>query len=98
MGYSLQANKKTQEGGKHPDRNQQFEYINELGKKHIKAGNPVISIDTKKRDQIGNYKNVGKSLCKKQTPTEVNVYDFKTKKAVPYGIYPTFRPPFYKNN
>ena len=87
MGYSLQANKKTKEGGTHPDRNQQFEYINDLVKKFIQSGNPVISIDTKKKEQIGNYKNGGKSLCRKQTPTEVNVYDFETRKAIPYGIY-----------
>ncbi len=87
MGYSLQANKKTKEGGNHPDRNLQFEYINELSKKYIQSKNPVISIDTKKKEQIGNYKNGGKSLCKKQTPTAVKVYDFETKKAVPYGVY-----------
>ena len=62
MGYSLQANKKTQEGGNHPDRNEQFEYINDLGIKYIQSGNPVVSIDTKKKEQIGNYKNGGKSL------------------------------------
>lgn len=87
MGYSLQANKKTKEGGNHPDRNRQFEYINATSKKYIQSANPVISIDTKKKEQIGNYKNNGKSLCKKQTPIEVNVYDFETKKAVPYGVY-----------
>ncbi len=87
MGYSLQANKKTKEGGNHPDSNLQFEYINELSKKYIQSENPVISIDTKKKEQIENYKNGGKSLCKKQTPTEVNIYDFEPKKVVPYGVY-----------
>ena len=87
MGFSLQANRKTKEGGNHPDRNLQFEYINQLGKKYIQSGNPLISIDTKKKEQIGNYKNGGKSLCKKRIPIEVNVYDFETRKAVPYGIY-----------
>ncbi len=87
MGYSLQSNKKTNEGGKHPDRNKQFEYINDMSKKYILYGNPVISIDTKKKEQIGNYKNNGKTLCKKKNPIEVNVYDFETTKAVPYGVY-----------
>lgn len=87
MGYSLQANKKTQEDGNHPDRNKQFEYINDTSKEYIQSSDPVISIDTKKKEQIGNYKNSGKSLCKKQAPIEVNVYDFETKKAVPYGVY-----------
>jgi hypothetical protein len=87
MGYSLQANKKTHEGGKHPDRNKQFEYINDMSKKYILFDNPVISIDTKKKEQIGNYKNNGKILCKEKNPIEVNVYDFETTKAVPYGIY-----------
>jgi len=87
MGYSLQANKKTNEGGRHPDRNRQFEYINDMSKKYILFGNPVISIDTKKKEQIGNYKNNGKILRKKKNPIKVNVYDFETTKAVPYGIY-----------
>lgn len=87
MGYSLQANKKTNEGGRHPDRNKQFEYINNMSKKYILFDNPVISIDTKKKEQIGNYKNNGKILCKKKNPIEVNVYDFETTKAVPYGVY-----------
>ncbi len=87
MGYSLQANKKINEGGRHPDRNRQFEYIKNMSEKYILFGNPVISIDTKKKEQIGNYKNNGKTLCKKKNPIEVNVYDFETTKAVPYGIY-----------
>jgi len=87
MGYSLQANKKTEEGGKHPDRNKQFEYINDMSKQYLDSSDPVISIDTKKKEQIGNYKNNGKILCKKKTPVKVNVYDFETTKAVPYGIY-----------
>jgi transposase len=87
LGYSLQANIKTKEGGKHPDRNKQFEYINEKSKSFMSSGNPVISIDAKKKEIVGNYKNTGKSLHKKQTPTNVKVYDFEMSKATPYGIY-----------
>lgn len=87
LGYSLQSNRKRHEGGNHPDRNCQFEYINRSCERFIENGNPVISIDTKKKEQVGNYKNAGKSLCKTNTPKEVEVYDFATDKAVPYGIY-----------
>ena len=87
LGYSLQSNKKRHEGGKHPDRNSQFGYINQSCERYIENGNPVISIDTKKKEQVGNYKNAGKSLCKTKAPKEVEVYDFATDKAVPYGIY-----------
>ena len=62
-----------------------------MGKRYILYGNPVISIDTKKKEQIGNYKNSGKTLCKKKNPIEVNVYDFETTKAVPYGVYDIHR-------
>ncbi len=81
MGYSLQANKKTNEGDKHADRNRQSEYINDTSKKYILFENPVISIDTKKKEQIGNYMDNGKIICKKKNPIEVNVYDFETTKA-----------------
>lgn len=87
LGYSLQSNRKRHEGGNHPDRNSQFGYINGSCERFIENGNPVISIDTKKKEQVGNYKNAGKSLCKIGTPKEVEVYDFATDKAVPYGIY-----------
>jgi len=87
LGYSLQSNVKTKEGGKHPDRNQQFEYINALSEEYIRENNPLISVDTKKKEQVGNYKNNGKLLCKKKKPKEVEVYDFAKKKAAPYGIY-----------
>jgi len=88
--YSLQANKKTEEGGNHPDRNAQFEYINEKTKKFQKNNQPVISVDTKKKENIGNFKNGGKEYQKKGKPTEVNVYDFidkKLGKVSPYGVY-----------
>ena len=91
LGYSLQANRKTQEGTKeNPDRNSQFEYINRTTKELQKKGCPVLSVDTKKKENIGNFKNNGKEYRKKRKPEEVNVYDFidETKgKVAPYGIY-----------
>jgi transposase len=87
LGYSLQSNQKKHEGGKHPDRNQQFEYINHMVENFTQQHDPAISIDTKKKEQVGNYKNNGTVLCKEKTPNEVEVYDFAKEKAVPYGIY-----------
>lgn len=86
LNYSLQSNKKRHEGGSHPDRNSQFEYINHSCERFFSSYNPVISVDTKKKELIGNYKNAGKSLCKTKTPNEVEVYDFGKDKAVPFGI------------
>ena len=88
--YSLQANKKTKEGGKHPDRNLQFEHINEKAKEFISCKDPVISVDCKKKELIGDYKNNGQEWTPAKHPTEVNVYDFIDKnkgKANPYGVY-----------
>lgn len=88
--YSLQGNKKTKEGKDHPDRNQQFLYINSIAKKFLKNGSPVISVDTKKKELIGNHKNSGKEWTKKGQPLEVNGHDFPdpdVPKAVPYGVY-----------
>lgn len=89
--YSLQANRKTSESkDDHPDRNSQFEYINELAKKFLKQKNPVISVDTKKKELIGNYKNNGKDWRKKNDPIQVLSHDFpdpSIPKAVPYGVY-----------
>ena len=90
MGYSLQANSKTHEGDSHPDRDAQFVYINEQAKKYVSQGNPVISVDTKKKELVGNYRNNGRTWRPVGKPIEVNVYDFKDKstdKAVPYGVY-----------
>lgn len=90
LGYSLQANKKTLEGGTHPDRNQQFEYINQCVDRFQTEGNPVISVDAKKKENVGNYKNNGREYTAKGNPVEVNVYDFTDKdtgKAIPYGVY-----------
>lgn len=94
QGYSLQANRKTHEGGKHPDRNEQFEFINNQVKSYAKKGQPVISVDCKKKELIGNFKNNGREWEPKKTPTDVNVYDFidkKLGKAVPYGIYDIYK-------
>jgi hypothetical protein len=90
MEYSLQSNRKTQEGGQHPDRNKQFRYINTKTKRFLGQNQPVISVDTKKKEHIGNFKNAGREYCKKGKPVDVNVYDFPDPnlgKAVPYGVY-----------
>jgi hypothetical protein len=89
MGYSLQANQKMLEGSSHPDRNAQFEHINEKVKEQLAAGNPVISVDTKKKELIGNFKNSGRELRPKGSPEKVNVHDFPTElgRANPYGVY-----------
>jgi transposase len=90
LGFSLQSNKKTKEGGNHPDRDLQFEYINNLSKEFIQSGNPVISVDCKKKELIGEFKNNGQEWTPIKSPIDVNVYDFIDKtngKASPYGIY-----------
>ena len=89
-GFSLQANRKTNEGGNHPDRDEQFEFINNHVKSYINKGHPVISIDCKKKELIGNFKTNGKEWEPQKMPVKVNVYDFEDKtlgKAVPYGVY-----------
>ena len=90
MKYSLQANKKTKEGSDHPDRNAQFEHINKRVVEEIAAKNPVISVDTKKKELVGNFKNAGRELRPKGDPEEVRVHDFvdpKLGRANPYGVY-----------
>lgn len=90
MGYSLQGNQKTLEGSKHPDRNAQFEFINSRTENAMFAGQPVISVDTKKKELVGSYKNGGKELRPKGKPEQVKVYDFVDKelgRANPYGVY-----------
>ncbi len=90
MGFSLQSNRKIKEGGNHPDRDAQFNFIADKVKKFQTRDQPVISVDTKKKELIGEFKNTGKEYSKKGMPTEVNVYDFidPTKgKASPYSIY-----------
>ena len=90
MGYSLQANTKTREGSKHIDRDAQFQYINTQAKAFLRAHQPVVSVDTKKKELVGNFKNNGREWRPKGTPELVNVHDFidpKLKRAVPYGVY-----------
>jgi Rhodopirellula transposase DDE domain len=90
MGYSLQANRKTREGGKHPDRNAQFEYINSQVQQLQKRGQPVVSVDTKKKELLGDFKNAGQEWHPQGEPEEVRVHDFKDPelgKAIPYGVY-----------
>jgi hypothetical protein len=90
MNYSLQANKKILEGSNHEDRNEQFEFINNKTKDFLKEAMPVISVDTKKKENVGNYKNNGKEYSKKGEPIKVNTYDFVDKelgKVSPYGVY-----------
>lgn len=89
-GYSLQSNRKTQEGTAHPDRNAQFEYINEMVKRFQRRDQPVISVDTKKKELIGAFKNPGREWRPKGEPLDVKVHDFLDKelgKAIPYGVY-----------
>ena len=90
LGYSLQANKKSLERGSHPDRNKQFELINDRVQVLQEARAPCLSVDTKKKENIGNYKNNGKEFQPKGRPIEVNGHDFPNKKlgkVIPYGIY-----------
>jgi hypothetical protein len=90
LGYSCQANRKTREGTSHPDRNAQFEHINATVKAAIAAGAPAISVDTKKKELVGDFKNGGKELRPKGQPEPVRVHDFKIPelgKVAPYGVY-----------
>jgi hypothetical protein len=89
-GYSLQANRKTREGITHPDRDAQFRFINRRIKMQQRSGQPAISVDTKKKETLGNLKNAGQTWCPKGQPTEVDTHDFPDPnkgKAVPYGVY-----------
>jgi len=89
-GFSLQANRKTDEGGNHPDRNDQFLHIHHKVIAFQNEGNPVISVDAKKKELIGNFKNAGKEWYPKGEPVETKVYDFPSDaqgKVTPYGVY-----------
>jgi Rhodopirellula transposase DDE domain len=89
-GYSLQANKKTREGAQHPDRDAQFQHINATVTEAIALGEPVISVDAKKRELVGDFKAVGREFEPAGQPIEVRGHDFKDKQlghAIPYGIY-----------
>ena len=93
MGYSLQSNRTSAEGAQHPDRNEQFEFINLLVEENLQAGNPAISVDAKKKELVGNFKNPGQEWRPQGNPEKVNVYDFLTLaegregRATPHGIY-----------
>jgi transposase len=90
LGYSLQANRKTKEGSHHPDRNAQFEHLNGKVKWSVSRQQPVISVDTKKKELVGDFKNSGRELRPKGQPEQVRVHDFvdpELGRATPYGIY-----------
>jgi hypothetical protein len=90
LGYSLQANAKVSEGAQHPDRDGQFRYINDTAAEHLAAGQPVISVDCKKKELVGNYANGGAEWEPEGTPTRVGTHDFPdpdVPKAIPYGVY-----------
>lgn len=90
LGYSLQSNRKTDEGGNHEDRDAQFEHINKIATLFLNDKHPVISVDCKKKEVLGNIKNAGRDWFPSKEPTEVKVYDFideKLGKAIPYGVY-----------
>jgi len=90
LGYRLQANRKTREGSKHPDRDAQFHYINDQVKAALACGEPAISVDTKKKELVGDFKNAGREWHPKGSPPQVRVHDFiipELGRAVPYGVY-----------
>ncbi len=90
MGFSLQANAKAIEGSQHEDRDAQFGYLNLRVSEHVEAGQPVVSVDTKKKELVGEFKNGGREYQPEGSPERVNVHDFMDKelgKAIPYGIY-----------
>ena len=94
LGYSLQGTRKTREGSAHPDRNAQFEHINAQAKAFQRAGEPVVSVDTKKKELVGDFANRGKEWQPAGEPVPVRVHDFidkKLGKAVPYGVYDVAR-------
>jgi len=92
MDYSLQANQKTLEGSQHADRDEQFQYINRKAQRYLKQGEPVISVDTKKKELVGEFKNAGREWQVKGDPEPVRVHDFEIRqpdkgKVAPYGVY-----------
>jgi transposase len=94
LGYRLQANRKTIEGNQHPDRNAQFEYINARVTAQLRRTQPVISVDTKKKELVGNYKNSGRKWHRKAASPKVNGHDFPSPavpRAHPYGVYDMLR-------
>jgi len=98
--YSLQSNRKTREGNQHPDRDAQFRHINRAVKQALSRGEPVISVDTKKKELVGNYENKGRQWRAKRRPREVNGHDFpgpEVPRAYPYGLYDFARNTGYVN-
>jgi transposase len=90
LGYSLQANRKTREGGTHPDRDAQFEHLNAQAGAFLAAGEPVVSVDAKKKELVGDFKNAGREWRPQGDPEQVQVYDFPLPglgRATPYGVY-----------
>jgi len=90
LGYNLQANRKSLEGASHEDRDAQFNYINDTVHRMQNSNQPTISVDTKKKENLGQYKNAGKEYCQKGSPVKVNTHDFPDKKlgkVAPYGVY-----------
>jgi len=90
LGYSLQGNAKRREGSNHPDRDAQFDYLNAKIKVYLASGDPAISVDTKKKELVGNFKNNGREWRPKNSPEEVAVHDFvdpELGRAIPYGVY-----------
>ena len=90
LGYSLQSTRKKMEGSQHPDRDDQFRYINKLATEFLAAGDPVISVDTKKKELVGRFVQAGQEWHPQGEPVEVSTYDFPEQadgKAIPYGVY-----------
>jgi hypothetical protein len=90
LGFSLQGTRKTLEGAQHPDRDAQFRYINSLAEEFLTAGDPVISVDTKKKELVGRFAQTGREWRSTGQPVEVSTYDFPASadgKAIPYGVY-----------
>ncbi|GAC1359379.1 MAG: ISAzo13 family transposase [Ktedonobacteraceae bacterium] len=90
LGYSLQANRKTREGGEHPDRDGQFQHLNAQAEAFLAAGEPAVSVDAKKRELVGDFKNPGREWHQQGAAAEVRVYDFPISglgRATPYGVY-----------
>jgi hypothetical protein len=90
LGYTLQANAKVTEGAQHPDRDAQFRHINDTAAEHLAAGQPVISVDCKKKELVGDYANGGTEWEPAKSPRRVGVHDFpdaELGKAIPYGVY-----------
>ena len=90
LGYSLQGTRKKMEGSQHPDRDDQFRYINKLARELLASGDPVISVDTKKKELVGRFSQAGKEWHQQGKPVDVSTYDFPDQadgKAIPYGVY-----------